>query len=69
MSSFPLTKSYFSRWLKNHQPDKSWENPVKTLPFQERFKVAMLSAHRTGELQKVAEKLATEVQRRIPDFF
>ena len=35
----------------------------KTL--QERFKVAMLSAHRTGELQKVAEKLATEVQRRI----
>ena len=28
---------------------------------QERFKVAMLSAHRTGELHKVAEKLATEV--------
>ena len=31
------------------------------IPSEERFKVAMLSAHRTGELHKVAEKLATEV--------
>jgi len=24
MSSFPLTNSYFSRWLLHHQPDKKW---------------------------------------------
>ena len=49
-----LGKEVFS-WQMNYP-----SHPTH-IPSEERFKVAMLSAHRTGELHKVAEKLATEV--------
>ena len=34
MSSFPLTNSYFSRWLLHHQPDTLWWNvAMEHLPY------------------------------------
>eukprot|EP00434_Breviolum_minutum_P014857 symbB.v1.2.013097.t1/scaffold919.1/size152209/9 len=53
--------------LRQEQQDMV-RSAVDLQDLKERFKVAMLSAHRTGELHKVAEKLATEVERRADDF-
>ena len=36
------------------------------VPAKEKFKAAMLTAHRTGELHKVAGDLAQEVRPRTP---
>ena len=43
MSSFPLTNSYFSRWLVNHQPDDvAKPNAINHLKFQLKWLVGRI---------------------------